>query len=240
MHTIKYGNKTIPYNLNRSPRRKTLSISVDQHGVSVISPSEIEQEKVESALHNKAPWIIKQLADFEEMNIAAIKRSFQSGEKLLYLGRNYRLKVIKTDCPEPSFRFYQGRFTAEIPINTSVEQHRDIIYPLYVEWIKKKAYGFALERIKRFSLKLQKEPKKLIVKDQDQRWGSCTPKGSILLNWRIFLAPVSMIDYVLAHELTHLKHMNHGKEFWDTLAMLLPDYENRKEWLRIHGGTLDI
>lgn len=240
MHSIKFGNQTIPYTLKNSQRRKTLSISVDQHGVSVITPSEVAQETIELTLHKKAPWIIKQLTDFEEMHTKTSKRAFMSGEKLLYLGRNYRLKVIKTDSSEPNFRFYQGRFLAELPKNVKEEEHRDLIYPLYIEWIKIRANAFALERLKRFSLKLQKEPNKVMIKDQEQRWGSCTPAGNILLNWRIFLAPVSIIDYVLAHELVHLKHMNHSKEYWETLRMLLPDYDQRKEWLRINGGTLDI
>lgn len=240
MHSIKFGNQTIPYTLKNSQRRKTLSISVDQHGVSVISPSEVAQETIESTLHKKAPWIIKQLSDFEEMKTNTQKRAFMSGEKLLYLGRNYRLKVIKTDCSEPTFRFYQGRFLAELPKSIKEEDHRNLLYPLYIEWIKKRANAFAADRVKRFILKLQKEPNKIMIKDQEQRWGSCTPSGNIILNWRIFLASVSIIDYVLAHELVHLKHMNHSKEFWETLRMLLPDYEQRKEWLKINGGTLNV
>lgn len=240
MNSIKFGNKTIPYTLTRSQRRKTLSISVDQHGVSVISPSEVCLEKIESTLHQKAVWIIKQLVDFKEMQTSVQERSFLSGEKLPYLGRQYRLKVIKTDANEPSFRFYQGRFLAELPKVISEAEHRDLLYPLFVNWIKQKAGSFADDRIKRFIIKLQQEPKKIVIKDQEQRWGSCTPAGNILLNWRIFLAPTSIIDYVLAHELVHLKHMDHSKEYWETLQMLLPDYEQRKEWLRINGGTLYV
>ncbi|EAR66115.1 hypothetical protein B14911_10287 [Bacillus sp. NRRL B-14911] len=240
MHSIKFGNKNIPYTLKISHRRKTLSISVDQHGVSVISPSETTQEKIEFTLQKKAPWIVKQLSDFDEMHTEIQKRAFLSGEKLLYLGRNYRLKVIKIDCSKPTFRFYQGRFLAELPIGSKEEDHRAFIYPLYIDWIKNRANVFAYERIKRFSIKLQKEPRKIMIKDQEQRWGSCTPAGNILLNWRLFLAPVSIIDYVLAHELVHLKHMNHSKEFWETLRMLVHDYDHRKEWLRINGGALNI
>lgn len=240
MHSIQFGNQTIPYTLSRSHRRKTLSISVNRHGVSVISPSDIDIEKIESTLHKKAVWIIKQLADFDEMKINVKERSFLSGEKLPYLGRHYRLKVQKTDCDQPSFRFYQSRFLAEIPNGRNEGEYRDLLYPLYVNWVKERADLFAQNRIQRFTLKLQQEPKKIIIKEQEQRWGSCTSAGNILLNWRIFLAPTSIIDYVLAHELVHLKHMNHSNEYWETLRMLLPDYEQRKEWLRINGGTLNV
>ncbi|WP_077210393.1 M48 family metallopeptidase [Bacillus dakarensis] len=240
MYSFQFGNQTIPYTLSTSHRRKTLSISVDQHGVAVISPSHVDREKVEMILHNKAVWIIKQLSDFEEMNKTFTERSFLSGEKLPYLGRHYRLKVMKKDSDEAIFRFYQGRFVAELPKGISEEEHRDLLLPLYVDWIKQRGNQYAQDRIKRFTLKLQKEPNTIIIKDQGQRWGSCTPSGNILLNWRIFLAPTSMIDYVLAHELVHLKHMNHSKEYWETLRMLLPDYEQRKEWLRLNGGTLNV
>lgn len=240
MNFIQFGNKTIPYKLTRSHRRKTLSISVDQHGVSVISPAETTLEKIESTLYKKGAWIIKQLADFNEMERKVHKRSFLSGEKLPYLGRQYRLKVYKTDIDKPKFRFYQSRFLVELSKDISEEEQRDILYPLYVDWVKDKGLYFAKDRIKRFTIKLQKEPNKILIKEQEQRWGSCTPTGNILLNWRIFLAPPSIIDYVLAHELVHLKHMNHSKEFWETLGILLPDYEKRKEWLRVNGKTLSI
>lgn len=223
MHSIQFGNKTIPYTLTRSERRKTLSISVDQQGLSVISPSDTEFEKIESILHQKAFWILKQLSDFEEMKRNVWELAFFSGEKLPYLGRQYRLKVIKSEKNEPNFRFYQGRFLAELPITCMEEDHREYLYPLYVNWIKQRALEFSQDRIKRFTLKLQQEPKKLLIKDQEQRWGSCTPAGNILLNWRIFLAPTSIIDFVLVHELVHLKHMDHSKEYWENLRILLPD-----------------
>lgn len=240
MYSFQFGNQTIPYTLSRSHSRRTLSISVDQNGVSVISPSEVDLVKIESTLHKKAVWIIKQLSDFNEMNTTVKERLFLSGEKLPYLGRYYRLKVQKTACDKPSFRFYQSRFLAELPNDIIEGDHRDILYPLYVDWVKERANSFAQDRVNRFTLKFQQEPKTIIIKDQEQRWGSCTPSGNILLNWRTFLAPTSIIDYVLAHELVHLKYMDHSKEYWETLRMLLPDYEQRKEWLRINGGTLNV
>lgn len=240
MYSFQFGNQTIPYTLSASHRRKTLSISVAQNGVSVIAPADLSIEKIESTLHKKAVWIMKQLADFNEMKRSVTERSFLSGEKLPYLGRHYRLKVQKIDGDQPTFRFYQSRFLAEISRDFAEEEYRTVLYPLYVDWVKQRANVFTQQRLQRFTLKLQQEPKKIIIKDQEQRWGSCTPSGQILLNWRIFLAPTSMIDYVLAHELVHLKHMNHSKEYWETLRMLLPDYEQRKEWLRINGSTLNV
>lgn len=240
MQSIKFGNQILAYSLKRSKRRKTLSIAVNQKGITVIAPFNVEIQKIEATLLKKAAWIIKQLNDYQEMNKKVQERSFLSGEKLPYLGRLYRLKVIKGDKVETGFRFYQGQFIAELPMGISTDRHRELIYPMYKEWVKQRAKDFTKDRIKRFTLKLQQEPEKIIIKEQEQRWGSCTPTGSVLLNWRIFLAPTSIIDYVLAHELVHLKFMDHSSEYWETLRMLLPDYENRKEWLRLYGSTLKV
>jgi predicted metal-dependent hydrolase len=240
MNSIKFGNQVLNYTLSRSNRRKTLSMSVNQSGLSIIAPSNTPIEIIESTIIKKAAWILKQFKDFDEMANRIHVRSFLSGEKLPYMGRQYRLKIEKLDIKKPVLRFYQGRFIAELPNDITDDQLRDTVYPLYVEWIKSRALEFTKVRIKKFILKLQVEPKTIAIRGQEQRWGSCTPKGEILLNWRIFLAPTSIIDYVLAHEMAHLKHMNHSREYWETLRMLLPDFEQRKEWLRLYGSTLDV
>ncbi|HFK1767249.1 hypothetical protein AT258_24635 [Bacillus wiedmannii] len=241
MHYIKFGSQTIEYKLSRSNRRKSVSISVDQHGVKVVAPTAAEHNIIENILHQKGAWIRNQLTSYEEMNQNSLKRKFVSGEKFPYLGRHYRLKVIKiSDSLETSFRFHKGQFVAEIHEDVIEDQHRDLLLPLYTEWIMERGNQFSKERMKRFTIKFSHHPNSIKIKDQEQRWGSCTPAGNILLNWRIFLAPASIVDYVLAHELVHLKHMNHSQEYWETLRMLLPDYEAKKEWLRVNGKTLYI
>lgn len=241
MHSIQFGKDTISYTIKWSERRKTVSISVDAYGVCVSAPANTSIEKIKDIVYQKATWIRAQLFHFSEIIDDSHQRSFLSGEKLPYLGRQYRLKVIKCeDITQPSFKFQQGVFIAILPENITEEQHRDILLPLYEQWIKEKGEAFVRNRITRFTIKLQQEPSAIKIKDQQQRWGSCTANGQVLINWRILLAPVSIIDYVIAHELAHLKYMNHSKEFWDTLRMLIADYEERKEWLRVNGKTLYI
>jgi predicted metal-dependent hydrolase len=240
MNSIKIGKEVLEYKLTRSRKRKTLSISIDQDGLSVIAPSETPIGKIELTIFKKSNWILKQMKDLDEMRNKFQRRAFLSGEKLTYMGRQYRLKILKLDIQKPTFRFYKGSFIAELPRNVGESQHREIIHPLYVKWIKTRALEITKGRIQKFTLKLQMKPKDILIREQKQRWGSCTPEGNILLNWRLFLAPASIIDYVLAHELAHLKHMNHSNEYWETLKMLLPDYEKRKDWLRVYGSTLDI
>lgn len=237
---LQFGKKRIPYVLQESYNRKTLSIAVEDGQILVTIPVGTESETYKKILHKKAPWVLKQLAHFEEMSITPRTLQFRSGEKLPYLGRYYRLKVKKEAVNHPEFRFHRGEFEAILPHQLSSQEYRDHLYPLYRDWIIKKGKPFVDKRMIRFTQRLGKNPCDLTVRNMEKRWGSCTPKGSILLNWRIFLAPVSMVDYVLAHELAHLKEMNHTEAFWNTLRMLLPDYEERKEWLRINGSELYV
>ena len=239
MYSIQFGQDTIPYTIKWSERRKTVSISVDAGGVYVTAPAHTAIEKIKELVYHKATWIRAQMFHFNEMIDDSHQRSFLSGEKLPYLGRQYRLKVMKCeDLVQPSFKFQQGTFIAILPETVSEEQYRDLLLPLYGQWVKEKGEAFVRNRITRFTIKLQQEPSAIKIKAQEQRWGSCTANGQVLLNWRILLAPVSIIDYVLAHELAHLKYMDHSKAFWDTLGMLVADYEERKEWLRVNGKTL--
>lgn len=238
--TIKYGTKEIFYSVTHSSRRKTVNIVVESGKVCVVIPEGISKEQYEPIIYQKAPWILKQITDFEEISVTVRELKFQSGEKLPYLGRYYRLKVKQASVKDVSFVFSQSRFIATVPLDTSLADQREKIFPHYKKWIQEKGHQFAQKRIPRFTERLGQSPTAFSVREMDKRWGSCTPQHKILLNWRIFLAPVSMVDYVLAHEIAHLKVMNHTPAYWETLRMLIPDYEERKEWLRINGNQLYI
>lgn len=239
MSAIQFGKENIPYELTWSNKRKTLGISVHDDNVLVTAPFGTSKELINAVLYKKAPWIRKQLLDYTKINPYSEKKAFISGEKLHYLGRSYRLKVLKDDAIKTAvFKFYRGTFFATVPASLQESQYRDALYPLYKEWIITKANSFVQERYLRFCSKLGETPTQIQIKEQNKRWGSCTPEGKVLLNWRIFLAPTSIVDYVLAHELAHLKYMDHSPQFWNTIKILLPEYEDKKEWLRMNGKQL--
>ncbi|SOC21700.1 hypothetical protein SAMN05880501_11346 [Ureibacillus xyleni] len=240
MPSIQFGTDVISYQINYSAKRKNLSIQVDENGVTVIAPKTASEEEIQSILKQKVIWILKQQAYFSEIEHYENPRKFLSGEKLPYLGRQYRLKVHQEAIEKASFIYRQGRFIAYVPNHLPEDEYRNTLYPLYKEWIIQRGSLIAAERIKRFQQFYPYSPKKVIIKDQQQRWGSCTANEQVLLNWHIFLAPMSAIDYVIAHELAHLKVMDHSNAFWETLAMVYPEYQVSKEWLRLNGRKLYI
>lgn len=239
-NSFAFGNKEITYNVVESRKRKHLNIAVSDGEVTLTIPFATQPEVYEPLLRTKASWILKQLADYDELELSNRELQFRSGEKLPYLGRYYRLYVTRSNVFSSTLHFSKGRFEATVPKELSVAEQRDQLFPLYTQWIQEKGQSFAEKRIKRFVQRLGQAPNGIAVRHMEKRWGSCTPQQKILLNWRIFLAPVTMVDYVLAHEVAHLKEMNHTHAYWETLRMLIPDYEERKEWLRINGSQLYI
>lgn len=150
MFHINFGGETISYQLLWSNRRKTIGIAVQDNKVIVTAPAGTDEDKVLQIVKEKASWIRKQLSLNDEIHDESIQQDFISGEKLPYLGRMYRLKVIQTEPKKnPTLRFYQGRFFATVPDNISEDDYRTVLYSLYKAWIKNKATTFTTTRIKR-------------------------------------------------------------------------------------------
>jgi predicted metal-dependent hydrolase len=242
MLSFQYGTTTIDYSIEYKKDKKDVSLSVSLYeGVIVAAPEGFELDKIKSILHKKAPWILKKKYELEEVVDSPSPKEFVSGEKFPYLGRHYRLKVNKAQHLKKSLLTYkQGRFIAEIPINISVIEKRNELTLLFKDWYSTQGYKKIEERLKIYCSKMEVVPSKVVVKEQPKRWGTCTREGSIYLNWRILMAPMAIIDYVLVHELAHLKYPDHSTDFWRFLRSILPDYEQRKEWLRVNGPSLTI
>ncbi|WP_342421458.1 SprT family zinc-dependent metalloprotease [Paenibacillus sp. FSL E2-0178] len=240
-HQMTYGTTTIEYTLIRKPDKKEVSISVDMYeGVRVVAPQSLEQAQLDEIMYNKAPWILKKQFGFREIEEQLAYLEFLSGEKIRYLGRTYRLKVTKKPIHKPTLHFKNGKFNAELPHHYNQVQQTTELKALCIEWYK--AYGTAKiqERIRRYSKLMGLTPTSLLLKDQEKRWGSCTQKGELLINWRIMMAPLRIVDYVVVHEMAHLKIPDHSEAFWSFIRSVIPDYEERKEWLRVNGPMLNL
>lgn len=241
MPEYQYGNTTIEYTLEHKPEAKDIIISVDWiDGVKVITPPSVDVIKLQEVLHKKSPWIMSKWYEFEEITAPPCPKEYVSGEKFLYIGRSYRLKVQKgaaKDAP-PSLLFQQSQFIASVSSKSTNIEIAEQLHPLFINWYMQHGQAKLNERLQIYSPKMGVSPSKLQLKDQKMRWGSCTTDQAIYINWRIMMAPMKVIDYVLVHEMSHLKYPNHSADFWQFVRSILPDYEVRKEWLRINGPLL--
>jgi predicted metal-dependent hydrolase len=158
-----------------------------------------------------------------------------SGEAFSYLGRNYRLKVAEGELTP--IKLVQGRLTISAPNDPS--QHK-LVKCALTSWLRRRAELKLREKIIRYSLIVGVETNGYKVKDFQSRWGSCTPRGRVDFNWKIIMAPNRVVDYVVVHELCHLKQHDHSPQFWKLVESIMPDYLESKEWLRVNGASLMV
>ena len=244
MQSIKIGNTVIEYNVVRTDR-KTVGITIDPvEGVIVRSPKKVSKEKIENIVNNKSDWILQKLTKLDDVKSTPAPKELLSGEKLPYLGRRYRLKVIKDSSiskKQAEVKLYQGKFIAKLSSSVVDDELRiKILKNKLIKWYRKHAEIKINNRVNKYKTQIGVKPNKVKIKKQKKRWGSCSNKGNLNFNWKLIMAPMSIVDYIVIHELAHLKYQNHSNEFWELVETIIPDYEKRQEWLRIHGPELDI
>ncbi|MFW6026541.1 MAG: M48 family metallopeptidase, partial [Candidatus Woesearchaeota archaeon] len=120
------------------------------------------------------------------------------------------------------------------------ENRREKIKENIISWYRERADKKIKERVNKYKDKIGIEPNNVKVKKQKKRWGSCSSKGNLNFNWKLIMAPMSIVNYIVVHELTHLKYSNYSQDFWQLIETIIPDYEERQEWLRINGRKLTI
>ena len=219
---INFGSKKIDFQLTYSPR-KTLGISVNpEMEVLVKAPDGSALEKIKELVKKKAPWIIKQQSFFMGFYPKTPVRKFISGETHLYLGRQYKLKVIKA---KKNYIHFNAR---EIQIHW---KEKDSAKKILNEWYRLRAKlkfsEIAEPLIQKFK-KYKVEPRSLDIQEMPSRWGSCTTKGRIILNPELIKAPKACIQYVIIHELCHLVHKHHTEKFFKLQTKEMPDWEKWK------------
>lgn len=114
----------------------------------------------------------------------------------------------------------------------SSEEGKEVIKDVLIKWYFSKSARIVKQRVNRYSELLAVIPREIKIKDQKKRWGSCSSNGILRFNWRIAMAPISIIDYIVVHELCHLKVKNHSSDFWRLVSLALPDYQRRRDWLK--------
>ncbi|MFO0696858.1 MAG: SprT family zinc-dependent metalloprotease [Polyangiales bacterium] len=231
---ITWGTTRIAYALSRSSRQKTLSIRVEPDGrVEVVAPAGLAEDRIEAVVRKKAGWIVERQRELEDLLPRPSPREFVSGETFLYLGRQYLLRVKAGS--EPSVKLLGKHLEVTVPRGTSVEGRADVVRDQLVGWYRAHAEERLPERVEVWAKKLGVTPRSVLVREPAKRWGSCDVKGNVRINWRVVQAPMRLVDYVVAHELVHLVHADHGKAFWATLGRVMPDYEGRRDCLRRRG-----
>ncbi|MFL0248368.1 M48 family metallopeptidase [Candidatus Clostridium stratigraminis] len=215
--------------------RKTISIKISSPTEIIINaPLFINDEKIREVINNKEAWIAEKIKLIE----AEMKTDFREG--ILFLGRSYRVIIHNVKHNSLRLIFDKSNFNVYVPEKLTEEDKFLNIRELFIKWYVEKAREIFKERINFYSNILKVSPNRIAIKDQKSRWGSCSSKGNINLNYRLIMAPMEVMDYVIVHELCHLIHLNHSKEFWSLVKEVFPNYLKCKEWLKLKGNSLKI
>ncbi len=237
MPTITIGTTTIPYTIEERPRRQHPAIQIDaSRHVTVLVPSQFDVQQLEPLVNRKARWLLKHLTASPTPYITPSKE-FVSGEGFLLRGHLLRLKVQQNNTIEPS-AIVEGRTLRVTIPSLALAQQPILVRELLIQWYTQQAETLFPERINHYTPTVGASLVRLKIAEYKSRWGFCRDDGLIALNWRLIQAPLSVIDYVMVHELTHRRYPHHRQTFWDAIRVILPDFEVRKRWLRDHGAEL--
>jgi predicted metal-dependent hydrolase len=224
------------YEVVRS-KRTTADIVLERDGRLVVrAPESTADEQIEKIVDAKLYWIYRNLAEWRDLNSTRILREYKSGEGFLYLGRSYRLKLVSEQ--DESLLLKNGRFTLRRDLVESGDI--ELAKQSFREYYVARGYERISKRVEYFAPKVDVKPRGVEVKELGHRWASCSPLGKLSFHWKCMMAPQTIIDYIIVHELCHFHHLDHTDAFWNELDKVMPNYRERKEWLKVNGAGLDV
>ena len=230
------GNQQdIPIKVIRTDRRKTATIKIVEGDVHVIVPQHLSQKRIEELIKQKANWIRQKL--HLQASIQPVRpKEYVSGEAFSYLGKNYRLKLSEGDTE--GVKLKGGRFMLEVKNSLTGKARAQYVQTQLAQWYRDHAEQRLRDKAERYAPLLGVFPNSINVKYFKARWGSCAIHGDVTFNWRIIMAPHRIVDYMVVHELAHLKHHDHSPKFWKSVESVIHDYRECREWLKINGTGL--
>jgi len=227
MPVVQFGTQTIEYELILMPR-KTLAISVHPDlSVTVKAPEGTAPGEIEAKVQQRAAWIRKQQRQFEIYLPDVPPRQYLSGESHRYLGRQYRLKVIEIPAGAPEKIHLTRQFLEVHTADKSPAHVRELVKDWYLDGAHLVFHERLIACLPRFAPENLPTPN-IVIRQMQSSWGSCSRRGTISLNIKLIQAPKEYIDYVLMHELCHLKRLNHGAEFYELLSRVMPNWQEKK------------
>ncbi len=214
----------------RTRRKKTIALTVVDGGVRVLAPKRVSTEEVFALVRKKSDWIEK-----KRLRPQFQQKTYSTGERFVVLDETVQLQVV--DGKRSSIALQQGDLV--VCLSPRVRKRAEFVGSLIHGWYQQQAEETIGPRVNRYADQLDVTPRSVQVKNYKRRWGSCSSRGDLTFNWRIIIAPLPIVDYVVVHELCHLIHHNHRPEFWRCVESLLPDYRERQAWLKTHGWSLE-
>jgi predicted metal-dependent hydrolase len=234
--THTFADETIEFELNYK-KRKSMGIYIDVYGnVEVRVPKEASEESARKFIEQKWDWIQQKTKEMKERTGGQTQKKYDHGEKFLYLGKSIQIQIFE------DINIKQDYVVLETNnLNIYVKQHEDerikqALKRFYYQQCKALVEG----RIQSYQRNFKQKPRSIRIADNKSNWGTCDSKLQLTFNWKLAMAPLEVIDYVVVHEMCHMVHLNHDRSFWRLVGKILPDYEQRQNWLAVSSWKMIV
>lgn len=240
MDKILIEGKSIEYEIIKS-NRKTIELSINtEKKIMLKIPNRCNREDALKFLKEKESWIKQRLEAIESHYSGRETREFTNGEKLLYIGKEYPLEVQMKNENKVAAGFDGSKFTLIMPSFLDEEKRKETSKEILLGLYRKIARNILQDRSNHYSRLVGVQVNKIFIKEQKTLWGSCSSLNNINYNWKLVMAPLEVLDYVVIHELCHIIHRNHSQQFWSEVEKHMPTYKKSMEWLKKHGRKLQL
>ncbi|MDD3657095.1 MAG: SprT family zinc-dependent metalloprotease [Atribacterota bacterium] len=214
-------------------KRNTIALQVCEDATLLVrAPLGVGDDVIRKFILKHHKWIENKQAEILARNLSFTKKEFVNGEGFFYLGKSYCMKIVKEKNINDKLVFKDRYFY----LNKKIKNPRKV----FIDWYKKKAYQRISERVDWYAQRRGFQYNKVKISNAQKRWGSCSNSGNLNFTWRLIMAPMSVIDYVVVHELVHISEKNHSRSFWNKVHLLLLDYKKQREWFKKNGYLLQL
>lgn len=217
-------------------RRRSIGFLIDEDGLRITAPKWVPIAEIENAIREKQRWILTKLNERRERSARRLQPHMQwcDGAKLPFLGVEVTLRILAAQAAGIMYDTAARELTVSLPPDAAEQQLKDRVQG----WLQLEAKRIFAERLPVYAEKLGVSYRSFALSSATTQWGSCTVEGKIRLNWRLIHFALPMIDYVIAHELSHLREMNHSPRFWATVQSVFPEFQAAKKVLRESGPEM--
>jgi predicted metal-dependent hydrolase len=232
-HQANLNNRVVNYQLKQSYRIRGIRLEIRHDtGLTVVVPRNYKHDQVHDILHKKADWILRHLPRRNAVQMPLFNKEVDHGEKICYMGKIVELIVTSNGHKSGPVEL------KDLKLYINLNGRKGSVAAVLEKWYRNQAELVFTQKADSYKDLMGLRYRRIVIRGQKTRWGSCSPSGTLSLNWKLLFAPEPVINYVIIHELAHLKHMDHSQRFWDFLARFCTDWEKHRKWLVTHEDEL--
>jgi predicted metal-dependent hydrolase len=227
---------TTQYSLKRSrKRKKTISLQIGNNSeITIYAPYFTPVKEINRFVEEKQNWIDRTMRKQALLPVQRKEKTYATGEIIYYLGQAYSLEAYFDPLENLGVIFWNNRFFLNCPVNMEMRKH------YFVSWYKKKARQYLIERVDFYESMLKFSSGGIRITSAERRWGSCSEDNHLSFSFRLIMAPPQVVDYVVVHEMMHIREKNHSSKFWDLVIGVIPDCKAHRRWLRDHQHHFNL